>query len=233
MGSPDHLMELLRQLVLAVVPLLLAVIFHEVAHGVVALRLGDDTARRAGRLTLNPLPHIDPFGTVMLPALLAFVGAPVFGYARPVPVNYANLREPRRLGMVLVALAGPLTNIVLAIVSAVVFRGLYHYLATLDGATEGFSLQMATLVVVPLAVMAKFSVLTNVVLAVFNLIPVPPLDGGRVLTGVLPFTYARMVASLEPYGMFIMMALLMTHSIGAIIETPVRVILRALLPIPV
>jgi Zn-dependent protease len=223
------MIELLRQLVLAVVPLLFAVIFHEVAHGVVALRLGDDTARRAGRLTLNPLPHIDPFGTVMLPALLAFAGAPVFGYARPVPVNYANLREPRRLGMVLVALAGPLTNIVLAVASAVVFRGLYHHLQTLDAETEGRSLQMATYVVVPLALMAKYSVLTNVVLAVFNLLPVPPLDGGRVLTGVLPLAYARRVAALEPYGMFIMMALLMTRSVGAIIDTPVRLLLRVLL----
>ena len=223
------MVELLQQLVLGVVPLLFAVIFHEVAHGVVALRLGDDTALRAGRLTLNPLPHIDPFGTVVLPALLAWAGAPVFGYARPVPVNYANLREPRRRGMVLVALAGPLTNIVLAVASAMVFRGLYLHLQGLDGQTEGFSLQMATSVFVPLAVMAKYSVLTNVVLAVFNLIPIPPLDGGRVLTGVLPIAYARMVASLEPYGIFIMMALLMTRSIGAIIDAPIRLLLRVLL----
>jgi Zn-dependent protease len=223
------MVELLQQLVLGVVPLLFAVIFHEVAHGVVALRLGDDTALRAGRLTLNPLPHIDPFGTVVLPALLAWAGAPVFGYARPVPVNYANLREPRRRGMVLVALAGPLTNIVLAVASAMVFRGLYLHLQGLDGQTEGFSFQMATSVFVPLAVMAKYSVLTNVVLAVFNLIPIPPLDGGRVLTGVLPIAYARMVASLEPYGIFIMMALLMTRSIGAIIDAPIRLLLRVLL----
>ena len=223
------MVELLRQLVLGIVPLLFAVMFHEVAHGVVALRLGDDTALRAGRLTLNPLPHIDPFGTVVLPALLAWAGAPVFGYARPVPVNYANLREPRRRGMVLVALAGPLTNIVLAVASAVVFRGLNQHLQALDAETEGLSLQMATSVFVPLAQMAAYSVFINVGLAVFNLIPIPPLDGGRVLTGVLPLTYARIVASLEPYGMFILMALLMTGSIGAIIHAPVRLLLRVLL----
>jgi len=229
MGSPDHTLELLRQVVLGVVPLLAAVIFHEVAHGVVALRLGDDTALRAGRLTLNPLPHIDPFGTVLLPAILAFAGAPIFGYARPVPVDYRNLREPRRRGMVLVALAGPLTNVVLAAASALVFRGLLHHLDGIDADADGWSVQFATWVLVPLAVMAKYAVLTNVVLAVFNLIPIPPLDGGRVLTGLLPLAYARLVASVEPYGMFIMMALLMTRSLGAIIDTPVRMLLRVLL----
>jgi len=229
MGSPDHTLELLRQVVLGVVPLLAAVIFHEVAHGVVALRLGDDTALRAGRLTLNPLPHIDPFGTVLLPAILAFAGAPIFGYARPVPVDYRNLREPRRRGMVLVALAGPLTNVVLATASALVFRGLLHHLDGIDADADGWSVQFATWVLVPLAVMAKYAVLTNVVLAVFNLIPIPPLDGGRVLTGLLPLAYARLVASVEPYGMFIMMALLMTRSLGAIIDTPVRMLLRVLL----
>ncbi len=186
MGSPEHALELARQLLFAVVPLLMAVIFHEVAHGVVALRLGDDTAQRVGRLTLNPLPHIDPFGTVLLPALLAIAGAPVFGYARPVPVDYRNLREPRRRGMVLVALAGPLTNVVLATGSALVFRVLYGYLQTIDAGAGTTSVQLATWIVLPLAVMAKYAVLMNVVLAVFNLIPIPPLDGGRVLTGVLP-----------------------------------------------
>ncbi|HEY2385815.1 MAG TPA: site-2 protease family protein [Candidatus Binatia bacterium] len=230
MGSHDQTtLELLRQIVLMVVPLLVAVIFHEVAHGVVALRLGDDTAQRAGRLTLNPLPHIDPFGTVLLPAMLAFAGAPVFGYARPVPVDYRNLREPRRRGMVLVALAGPLTNVALATASALFFRGLLHRLDGIDVDAGGLSVQLATWVLVPLAIMAKYAVLTNVVLAVFNLIPIPPLDGGRVLTGLLPLPYARRLAAIEPYGILIMMALLMTRSLGAIIDTPVRVLLRVLL----
>src|SRR3954462_5366238 len=125
--GPEHVGEFIRQVALWALPLLAAVIFHEVAHGVIALRLGDDTAYRMGRLTLNPLPHVDPIGTILLPALLLFAGAPVFGYARPVPVDYTRLRDPRR-GMVLVALAGPLTNVTLAVLCALVFHGLYNYL---------------------------------------------------------------------------------------------------------
>jgi len=151
------------------------------------------------------------------------------GYARPVPVDYRNLRPPQRRGMMLVALAGPITNVILAIAGALVFRGLYGYLQTVDADAEGLSVQLATWVLVPLAIMAKYAVLTNVVLAVFNLIPIPPLDGGRVLTGLLPLAYARLVASVEPYGMIIMMVLLMTHSVGAIIDAPVRFLLRVLL----
>jgi len=228
MESPTHASELIRQLALWSVPLLAAVIFHEVAHGVVALRLGDDTAQRAGRLTLNPLPHIDPIGTVLLPALLLVAGAPVFGYAKPVPVNYARLRDPRR-SMVLVALAGPLTNLVLAATSAFVLRQLLAYLEPLARGERPADVHFATLVLVPLATMAKISVLLNVVLAVFNLLPIPPLDGGRVLTGILPYAYARRVASLEPFGFLILMVLLMTHSLGAVLDAPVRFLLQVLL----
>jgi len=228
MGSLDHAGELIQQLALWSVPLLAAVIFHEVAHGVVALRLGDDTAQRAGRLTLNPLPHIDPIGTVLLPALLLVAGAPVFGYAKPVPVNYARLRDPRR-SMVLVALAGPLTNLVLAATSAFVLRELLGYLQPLARGERPADVHFATLVLVPLATMAKISVLLNVVLAVFNLLPIPPLDGGRVLTGILPYAYARLVASLEPFGFLILMVLLMTHSLGAVLDAPVRFLLQVLL----
>jgi Zn-dependent protease len=176
---------------------------------------------------LNPLPHIDPIGTVVLPAILLFVGAPVFGYARPVPVDYTRLRDPRR-GMVLVAIAGPLTNVTLAALCAVFFHGLFGYLTGVGADAGEGTVRFAEAVLVPLALMAKYAVVINVVLAVFNLLPIPPLDGGRVLTGVLPYAQARWVASLEPFGFLILMALLMTRSLGAIIGAPVDLLLAAL-----
>jgi len=219
MGSPDGILEFVRQVALWAVPLLAAVILHEVSHGFVALRLGDDTALRMGRLTLNPLPHIDPVGTVLLPGFLLFVGSPfLFGYARPVPVDYRRLRDPRR-DMVLVALAGPLTNVTLALASAVLLR----LLADLDGAPLG------TGALGPLAHVALYSVVINVVLAVFNLLPIPPLDGGRVLTGLLPVAYGRLVASVEPFGFLIVVALLVTDSLRVVVGAPVRLLLGVLL----
>ncbi len=227
MGSPAQIAETVSLIALWAVPVLAAVILHEVAHGVVALRLGDDTARRSGRLTLNPLPHIDPIGTVLLPALLLWANAPVFGYARPVPVDYRNLRDPRR-GMVLVALAGPATNLVLAAASALLFRQLYDYLSNLEAPPGALVLKVASIGLVPLAAMAQHSILINVVLAVFNMLPIPPLDGGRVLVGLLPLAQARLVAAVEPFGMLILMALLMTRSLGVILETPVQLLLTFL-----
>ena len=224
MENPESLGDFISAVALWSLPLLAAVICHEVAHGFVALRLGDDTAARMGRLTLNPLPHIDPVGTVVLPALLLFAGAPVFGYARPVPVDYRNLRDPRR-GMVLVALAGPLVNVTLAVLSALVFRQLFVYLSRLDGAGAG----IATSLLVPLALMAQRSVVINVVLAVFNLLPIPPLDGGRVLSGLLPAGPARAVAAIEPFGFLILVVLLMTRTLGALLEMPVRFLVGVLL----
>lgn len=210
--------ELLQNIAIWVLPVLSAVILHEVAHGWVALRRGDETALRLGRLTLNPLPHIDPVGTVALPLLLIATGSPVFGWARPVPVNVANLRNPRR-DMVAVALAGPLTNVALALIAA----GLLQFLLRLE-------LDESTLGVLrPVALMAAHAVVINTALAVLNMVPILPLDGGRVLFGLLPRAHALAFARLEPYGMLIVMALLFTNTLDRVVGPVVNLVLGALL----
>ena len=190
--------EFLWQLSIWAFPVLAAIVFHEVAHGWVAYRLGDPTAAAMGRLTLNPLSHIDVVGTVLLPALLIWAGAPVFGYAKPVPVDYDNLKDPR-CDMVRVALAGPGANMVLALLSLVLLK----LILVTDSASAG---SMASY----LWYMGVASVRINVMLALFNLLPVPPLDGGRVLVGLLPGPQAMQVARMEPFGILIVVALLMT-----------------------
>lgn len=217
--------SILQQLSVWALPVLAAIILHEIAHGVVAYRLGDRTAYERGRLTLNPLPHIDPIGTVLLPLLLISMHAPfLFGYARPVPVNFARLRRPKR-DMVLVAVAGPLTNIALAIFSATLFKWILHLQLPSDGALTG----MAIAVLTPLALMAQNSVVINVVLAVFNLVPILPLDGGRVLAGLLPRAQAIAYARLEPIGFLIVMALLATNVLHAVIAPVIGLFLHILL----
>jgi Zn-dependent protease len=181
-------------------PIMFAIIAHEVMHGVVALRLGDDTAQRAGRLTLNPISHIDLFGTIILPFGLYLFGLPVLGYAKPVPVDFRVLRGGRA-GMLKVAAAGPLTNFVLAIVSGLLLRAMPYFL-------HG---SLGTTVVVPIARMLQASVIVNVELGVFNLFPILPLDGGRVLFSVLPIAAARAYAQTERYGFLILLVLLYTH----------------------
>jgi len=222
---PDQLIDIVRQVALWSLPILAAVIFHEVAHGAVALRLGDDTALRVGRLTLNPLPHIDPIGTLLMPSLLMLAGLPVFGYARPVPVDYGRLHNPRR-DMMAVALAGPGTNLALALVSA----GLFHILkGQLAGLTSETASSFHLGVVLPLAQMAQASVVINVSLAIFNLLPLPPLDGGRVLTGLLPYAQARVVAAIEPFGFLILAALIMTGWLRFLVSAPISYVTRMLL----
>jgi Zn-dependent protease len=176
-----------------VLPLLFAITFHEAAHGFAAHRLGDDTAYQLCRVSFNPLRHIDPFGTIILPAMLLLSHSPfLFGYAKPVPVNFKNLHNPR-LDMVWVALAGPATNIILALVAALAFHALP--LAPADTAQW-------------IADNLKNTLVINVVLAIFNMLPIPPLDGGRVAVGLLPNFLAYPLSRLEPFGMLILIGFL-------------------------
>ncbi len=171
-----------------ILPALIAITFHEAAHGFVALRFGDETALRAGRVTFNPLKHVDPFGTILLPGLLLLMRAPfLFGYAKPVPVNFRQLRNPRR-DMVWVAAAGPGINLVLAFASAF----LLHITPFLPDIAQLWAQKNL-----------ENSIILNVILAVFNMIPLPPLDGGRVAVGLLPDALAYPLARLERWGMFI------------------------------
>ena len=176
-----------------ILPLVFAITFHEAAHGFVAHRLGDKTAWELGRVSFNPLKHIDPFGTLVLPAMLLLAHSPfLFGYAKPVPVNFRALRNPR-IGMVLVALAGPATNIALALFAAAAF----HLLTFVPASAAQW-----------LADNLKNALVINVVLAIFNMLPIPPLDGGRVAVGLLPRWLATPLSRLEPYGMLILIGFL-------------------------
>jgi Zn-dependent protease len=209
-----------------VLPLLIAITFHEAAHAFVAYRLGDNTAKELGRVSFNPLKHIDPFGTVILPGVLLLSHSPfLFGYAKPVPVNFLNLNHPR-IDMVWVALAGPATNILLALAAATAFHAMPWIPADYAKWT---------------ADNLKNTLIINVVLAIFNMLPIPPLDGGRVAVGLLPRFLAYPLARLEPYGMlFLIAALILLPLLGnqlgqnldvisAILRTTTGYVLQALL----
>lgn len=217
--------EIISDIVLYAVPLMFGVMMHEVAHGWVAEKLGDPTARLMGRITLNPISHIDPIGTVILPAILLITQSPfLFGWAKPVPVNFANLRGGRS-SAALVAAAGPLTNFILAAASAFVAG------AIIEGFQRGWlpSSGWEVMAAEPIYRMARISIRFNLVLMLFNLLPVPPLDGGRILVGLAPYSFAMKVDRLEPYGMLIVLLLMFSGLWGWIIGPIYGVLIRLLL----
>ena len=191
--------NLIQTVAIYALPVLFAITVHEAAHGYAARHFGDNTAYMMGRITLNPLKHIDPVGTIAMPLLLYFAtsGAFLFGYAKPVPVNFAQLRNPKR-DMIWVALAGPASNFFQAIAWAILFTVLVG-----TGVQERFFLDMA-----------KAGVLVNLVMWAFNLFPLPPLDGGRILVGLLPWKQAQALSRVEPWGFFIVMGLVIAGIVG-------------------
>lgn len=195
-----ELTELIQTVLIYALPVLFAITIHEAAHGYAARHFGDNTAAMMGRITLNPIKHIDPIGTILMPLLLYFAtsGAFLFGYAKPVPVRFDHLRHPKR-DMIWVALAGPSSNFVQA-----VFWGLLLIVLVGSGLHERFFLEMC-----------RAGILVNLVMWAFNLFPLPPLDGGRILVGLLPWKQAQLVVRVEPYGFFIVMALVIAGVVGS------------------
>ncbi|MGC8868848.1 MAG: site-2 protease family protein [Sulfurihydrogenibium sp.] len=197
--------------------LLVAVIFHEVAHGYVAYRLGDDTAQREGRLTLNPIPHIDPIGSILLPAILILLKSPIlFGYAKPVPINPYNFKIDMRKGMIITSFAGPAVNFFLAFM----FAGLYHLVRNetfLKYFASIFGLGSLESVIIPLAIFFKYAVSINLILGIFNILPIPPLDGGNILLNILPREIQQKVEPYEQFGFILVIILLMTGILGMVI----------------
>lgn len=216
----DNISGIIHQISISVIPILLAIVLHEYAHGWVANRKGDPTARLMGRLTLNPISHIDLIGTVLMPIglLILTMGNFMFGYAKPVPVNFMNLRRPKQ-DMVWVAAAGPITNIFLAVICGtllrliVMFNPKIAFFIQIDSQPRDWG-DPLTMILLPFAWMCFYGVLFNILLAVFNMIPIPPLDGGRVMVGLLPDEASEKWSALEPFGFFIIIFLVLMDPLG-------------------
>ena len=205
--------NIIQNILLYALPVLLAITVHEAAHGYAARHFGDNTAYALGRITLNPLKHIDPIGTIAMPLLLLFAGSPfLFGYAKPVPVQFGNLRNPKR-DMIWVALAGPASNLAMALMWGIIF-----YMLQGADVNEPFFNKMA-----------QGGILVNAVMFAFNLFPLPPLDGGRILVGLLPYKYAELVSRVEPWGFFIVLGLVIAGIINTIWMTPMMNVTYGLL----
>jgi Zn-dependent protease len=217
---PD-IASFLHKVSIYAIPVILAITFHEAAHGYVAYKKGDPTAKMLGRVTLNPFPHIDLFGTILLPLAMILMGmGMVFGWAKPVPVNFRLLRDQKR-DPIYVSAAGVVTNLGLAAVSGIIFRILTAFdpgllAEAMTHGAAGLSDTPARMVTIPLTLMCVVSVQFNVLLAVFNMIPIPPLDGGRIAVGLLPPRASMALASVERYGMLIILALFMFGPLGII-----------------
>lgn len=199
---------LAQKIAIMAVPLIFAITVHEVAHGWVASRLGDKTALMMGRITLNPVKHIDPVGTLLVPGLLMYLGGIVFGWAKPVPVNYRNLRQPKR-DMALVAIAGPITNLTMAIMWGGILKFALYVLGLQLGNVQW------------LVYMAFFGIWINLILMVLNFLPIPPLDGSRVVSSLLPHTLSTYYERLESFGFIILVALIYTGILGRVLIPPV------------
>ena len=206
--------DLIQTVLIYALPVIFAITLHEAAHGYAAQRLGDNTASMMGRVTLNPMAHIDPVGTILLPLLLYFStgGAFLFGYAKPVPVRFDRLRHPKK-DMVWVALAGPASNLLQALLWGVVL-----YMLMAAGVQERFFVEMC-----------RAGMLTNVVMFAFNLFPLPPLDGGRILVGLVPWRQATTVSRIEPWGFFIVMALVIAGVVSTLWMQPIMALTFSLL----
>jgi len=202
-------LSFIQKIVVFAPPVILAITIHEAAHGYVANKLGDPTAKMLGRVTLNPIKHIDPVGTVLLPIIMMWVGNFLFGWAKPVPVTWSNLRNPKR-DMVLVALAGPGSNLVMAICWAALMK-----LGLVLGKDQIWIAE-------PLIWMGSAGIFINAILMILNLLPLPPLDGGRVVAGLLPGPWAWKFNKVEPYGLFILIGLFATGLLQKILSAPLN-----------